>query len=221
MVLLPLTLLFALLEWFAIYKGRRRLEYLAKPAVMLCLLGWMLLARPLDRAFGWFVAGAVFSLAGDVFLLLKSERRGFLLGLGAFLLAHIAYIIGLGTPLAPFTLPHLWIAFLVLCIALGLGIPISSGLLKKGLARLLVPVCMYQLALSLMLFSALSTLFRADWPAPASWTVSLGAALFVASDSLLAWNKFVRPVKQGRLALMVLYHLGQLGIIVGAVMQSG
>jgi hypothetical protein len=36
---------------------------------------------------------------------------------------------------------------------------------------------------------------------------------------LLAWNKFVKPVRGGRLALMITYHLGQLALIAGAVGQ--
>ena len=40
----------------------------------------------------WFVVALVFSLVGDVALMLDSDR--FVLGLGAFLVAHVAYIVG-------------------------------------------------------------------------------------------------------------------------------
>ena len=38
---------------------------------------------------------------------------------------------------------------------------------------------------------------------------------------LLAWNKFVHPIRRGRLALMIAYHLGQMALIAGAVEQLG
>ncbi len=40
-----------------------------------------------------------------------------------------------------------------------------------------------------------------------------GAILFAASDTLLAEGRFVRSVRHGDLAVMVLYHLGQ-GLLV-------
>ncbi len=40
-----------------------------------------------------------------------------------------------------------------------------------------------------------------------------GAALFFASDSLLALERFVRQISWGRVAVMIAYHLGQAGLI--------
>ncbi len=36
-----------------------------------------------------------------------------------------------------------------------------------------------------------------------------GATLFVASDAVLGWNRFVAPLPRGRLSTHVPYHLGQ------------
>ena len=36
-----------------------------------------------------------------------------------------------------------------------------------------------------------------------------GAALFVASDSMIAWDRFVAKIPAGSLLIMVTYHLGQ------------
>ena len=47
-----------------------------------------------DAARPWFVAALALSLVGDVLLMLPRER--FVGGLVAFLLAHLAYIVGLG-----------------------------------------------------------------------------------------------------------------------------
>ena len=39
--------------------------------------------------------------------------------------------------------------------------------------------------------------------------------------SILAWNKFVSPVKNGRVLNITLYHLGQIGLIAGVISQFG
>jgi len=51
------------------------------------------------------------------------------------------------------------------------------------------------------------------------WSIAAGAVLFAASDSLLAWNKFVELLEFGDLAVMGTYGLAQLGIALGAVFQ--
>jgi hypothetical protein len=64
------------------------------------------------------------------------------------------------------------------------------------------------------------TLFRADWPSPlAAALAALGAMLFFYSDAILAWIKFVAPVKNGRLMNMITYHLGQIALIAGVLIQ--
>jgi len=65
------------------------------------------------------------------------------------------------------------------------------------------------------------TLFRSDWLSAPAYLASAGAVLFVASDTTLAWNKFVHPVRRGRLLVMITYHLGQIALIAGAVGQYG
>ena len=72
-----------------------------------------------------------------------------------------------------------------------------------------------------MLLSALLTLFSSWWNAYAAVLVSSGAILFYFSDTLLAWNKFVTPVKNGRLVNMILYHLGQFALVAGVMLQFG
>jgi len=39
-----------------------------------------------------------------------------------------------------------------------------------------------------------------------------GAVLFMASDTVLAWNRFVRVLSWSHPVIMVTYHLGQLGL---------
>jgi hypothetical protein len=51
--------------------------------------------------------------------------------------------------------------------------------------------------------------------------VSVGAFLFFISDVILAWNKFVSPIKNGRILNIAAYHLGQIGLIAGVIIQYG
>ena len=39
------------------------------------------------------------------------------------------------------------------------------------------------------------------------------AVLFMASDALIAWNRFVRRLAWAPVVIMVTYHLGQLGLV--------
>ncbi len=219
--LFALAIVTAVIEWVAVYKNWRKVEYFAKPGVMVFLLAWLVLTGDLRGSLLWFGLGILLSLAGDIFLMLSNERRWFLFGLGAFLLAHVAYILGFNTPPPAFNSMTFVVALMVLVSALPLIRRILLGMAKKGLRQLVEPVRVYATVISLMLFSALMTLFRTEWASTPAYLVSLGAVLFISSDMLLAWNKFVRPVRGGQLALIITYHLGQMALIAGAVGQFG
>jgi uncharacterized membrane protein YhhN len=46
-----------------------------------------------------------------------------------------------------------------------------------------------------------------------SLPAGLGAVLFLASDTLLAWNRFLRPIPTGPLWVHITYHAAQ-GLLV-------
>jgi uncharacterized membrane protein YhhN len=218
-VLIILAFIFAALESLALWKGWRKLEFVAKPAVMVCLFIWLYTTAGLQGALFWFGVGILFSLAGDVALLFID--RFFMLGLIAFLLAHIAYLVGFNVPF-PETL-GIWafgIAIVIGLSAVRLLRRIVASVRTKQ-ARLVTPVVIYSTVITLMLLSALLTLFRPEWRSSAAYLVSLGAFLFYLSDIILAWNKFVAPIKNGRMLNIGLYHLGQIAIVVGVAMQFG
>ena len=97
-IFLIAALIFAALEALALQKNYPRLEVVAKPAVMLALLFWLWTSAGLKGTVLWFGLGILFSLAGDVLLMISLDRL-FVAGLTAFLLAHVSYIIGFNTPL--------------------------------------------------------------------------------------------------------------------------
>lgn len=209
--------IFALLEALVLWKGWIRLEYVAKPAVMIVLLLWLWTSVGISGALLWFGVGILFSLLGDVLLMISLDRM-FLLGLVAFLLAHIAYVIGFNIPLPVFSAWSLVFAFMV---GLG-GTRIIRRILEAiGNNRMRKPVIVYSLVISLMLLSAMMKLTDVTWDAGAAALVSLGAFLFYLSDIVLAWNKFVAPIQNGRIYNIGLYHLGQIALIAGVIAQFG
>jgi uncharacterized membrane protein YhhN len=218
--LIILAFIFAGLESLALYKSWRRLEYLAKPAVMVCLFIWLYVTVGLKGAPLWFGVGVLFSLAGDIALMFID--RFFMLGLINFLLGHGAYLIGFNTPLPQTT--TVWSFGLAVVIGLGsvrVLRRIVGSLRAKGQKRLVGPVIIYGTVITLMLLAAMLTLFRLEWDATAALLVSFGAVLFYFSDIVLAWNRFVSPIKNGRMLNIGMYHLGQIMIVVGVGMQFG
>ena len=96
---------------------------------------------------------------------------------------------------------------------------IINSQLSRGLKKLVNPTRFYAGLISLMLLSALWTLFRADWTLGSALLVSLGAVLFYTSDLTNAWVRFVNPVRSGRVLVMVTYHLGQFLLMLGVVLN--
>jgi len=219
-VLIILAIIFAGLESLALYKGIRKLEFVAKPAVMVCLFIWLTTTAGLQGALLWFGIGILFSLAGDIALIFID--RFFIVGLVAFLLGHVAYLIGFNIPL-PQAVTFWSIGF---AIVIGLGSVrvlrrIVESLHAKGQSRLVIPVIVYSVVITLMLLAAMLTLFRPDWDATAALLVSFGAALFYFSDIILAWNRFVNPIKNGRMLNIGMYHIAQIMIVLGVALQFG
>ena len=151
----------------------------------------------------WIRIGLLLSLLGDVFLLWP--RQGFLPGLVSFLLAHLAYIAAFSVPLRlgakplPFVL-YAAIAALVL-MQLWPGIP----------AGLRAPVLAYVVCLAGMAAQA-AAWWRASAGLPTeklARRAALGGLLFMASDSLLAFNKFAAPLPLSALWILLSYWLAQ------------
>jgi uncharacterized membrane protein YhhN len=216
---LVILLIFAVLDWIAAEKQWKPLEYVAKPATMLALLLWIGLSAGFGGAMLWFTVGVTFCLVGDIFLMLPIDM--FLFGLLAFLVGQVCYVIGFSNT-SPFL--NLWGVFIIIILGIYLGWlypKITSSLKEKGMLKLKIPVLIYSIVISLMVYSALMTWTRPDWPVAAALSASIGAVLFYISDSTLAWDRFVNPLPHARLRTMIFYHLGQIGIILGAILYAG
>ncbi len=213
-ILLGVAGVAAAVDWVAVGTERRPLEYVAKPAVLAALVAAAAVI-PTDRTDlvdrrWWFVAALVLCLIGDVALMLPSNR--FIVGLGAFLLGHLCFIVGLlqppappGTP--PFTFSALGLAVAAVAVVAVEAVPgavLLRSLAAGGDRTLIPPVCVYIAAIVTMVVLAVNVGVAA---------AAVGATLFLVSDTLLAWNRFVRPVGYGPVGIHVTYHLAQ-GLLV-------
>jgi uncharacterized membrane protein YhhN len=153
-----------------------------------------------DGVRAWFVAALALSLLGDVLLMLPREQ--FVGGLGAFLLAHVCYIGG-------FVAGGLraWaVGIALLGTALVLA-PVALRILRGVGANepeLRPPVVAYLVVIGAMLACAIAS---------GNPLAIVGAALFVTSDSMIAWSRFVAPFTAAPVAIMVTYHLAQAGFV--------
>lgn len=175
---------------------------LSKPLPVLALLLWLRLAPP-SAYRRWIGLGLLLSLAGDV--LLEWPANLFVYGLGAFLLAHLAYLAAyLDASRRP--------APVALLLASLVAASMFALLARSGLGALLLPVACYSLAIGSMLWRALARLGGGDSASRSSWLAAGGALLFVLSDSLIGINRFVAPFEGARYAIILSYWLGQWGI---------
>lgn len=149
--------------------------------------------------------GLILSLAGDVFLLWPNE--GFLPGLVAFLFAHLAYIVAFCVPVRLAAKP--WVFGLYALVAAA----ILSALWPGVPAALRVPVVAYVVCLATMAAQALawwrSSVAAGAADASHARLAALGGVLFMASDSLLAINKFAVPLPLASLWILLTYWLAQ------------
>jgi len=179
------------------------LHYLFKPltTLLLVVMVWRLPAHePVYRSA--VLVGLLLSLLGDVFLMLPGDWFAF--GLGSFLLAHLAYLRALRSRGAWFK-PVLPLLGYVL---------IAGGVLvylwPHVPAALKAPVTVYVIALAAMASQA-ACAFHAR-PGAATRSAAWGGLLFVASDAMLAIDKFASPIAHASTWVLITYWLAQWGI---------
>lgn len=207
----------AVLNWVSVENTWKNVETFTKPAVILLYLAWLWQNDSFGGQMLWFSLGLLFSLAGDV-LLLKIGNF-FIPGLVAFLLAHIMYIIGFNLSITSISVPVLILTLVLFGGAQLLYRRLAQSLRACQQGSLCLPVAFYTTIISLMAASAFFTLSNPAWDPLHAAIAAVGALLFVISDSLLAWNKFISPFRHAGLIIMITYHLGQLGIILAAALH--
>jgi uncharacterized membrane protein YhhN len=200
--LLAVTAAVAAANWFAVARSIKRLEYVAKPAVMVGLIAVAVSLHPISSTERIFFVGAlVLGLVSDVFLMLPRDM--FLMGLGAALIEHLAYIAGFRA--RDLHVGLLAAAAIIALVSAGVVLPPIIRALRKHHPSLVAPVIAYVSVFVVMVVSAGGT---------GSVVALAGALLFFHSDGLLAWYRFVRPISWGRLVNIGLYHSGQALLVI-------
>jgi uncharacterized membrane protein YhhN len=200
---LVLTLLIAAsaaLTVWAEHRGAQRAVYLFKPLTTVLILALAAITtQSVSRGYQALVcAGLLFSLAGDVFLMLPRDR--FVAGLASFLVAHLFYV----TAFAP--RPPTLAAPLVLALLVVYGAVLLRALWPR-LGDLRAPVAVYALALLVMAWQSAERWAALD-TTPAL-LAALGAGLFVISDSVLAWERFRERLAYGQVVVLGTYFAAQ------------
>jgi uncharacterized membrane protein YhhN len=180
--------------------GRRSAVYVFKPLTMLFVLALALQpSTSTSVLYSWMIVGGLlFSLAGDVLLMLPSDR--FAAGLASFLVAHLFYITAFASDAGFGSAPLALLPF-------ALGSAALYPLLRPNLGRLEIPVLLYMLVIAVMAWQAV-----ARWLAVGqlgALLASIGAVLFVISDAALALNRFHRPIPAAPLLKRSTYFSGQ------------
>jgi uncharacterized membrane protein YhhN len=185
----------------AYYAGRRALAGLLK-ALPILLLAWTVSTCSGARApYARLVTiGLVASAVGDVSLVFAG---GFLAGLSAFFVAHLCYI-GAFARGAVVTVDAAIAAVLLAVVAAAM-----LHYLWPHVARVRAPVVLYVAALSGMAWLAIA---RATGPqaGPAAASAALGAVTFLASDGMLAVDRFARRFAGAHAAVMLTYYAAQM-----------
>jgi uncharacterized membrane protein YhhN len=209
LALLIAAAVIALGDWAAVNERLFRLEYVLKPLTLVLLIA-AASSADLGVAQPWVLAALVFGLLGDIGLMLSRGAEAdapFIGGLAAFLVGHICYIVGF-LRVGVRSLDLLAGLLVALGVA-GLALPaVLRGAARAAGRQFAAIVGAYSAVLAAMTVLAVGTGIVAT---------AIGGVLFLASDTLIARERFVAPVRHGSLLVIVTYHLAQFLILVGLI----
>lgn len=201
--------------------GVHGLVYVCKPLMMLVLSSWFFYnsRRVGDRFTLLIQAGLIFSLVGDIALMFQHlDEFNFLIGLGAFLIAQLCFAMGFLQNILDTSTPRGWLLSGSLSVViLAYGYFFASTLLPSVDEGIAAPVMIYAAAIT---FMGVAAAFRFGRTFLRSFLfVLLGALLFILSDSLLATDRFLRPLHHAPWSVLWTYAVAQLLITSGALMH--
>jgi uncharacterized membrane protein YhhN len=198
--------------------GSHTLMFVCKPLLMLVLSSWFFFkSRRVGDRFTLLVqAGLFFSWIGDIALMYQfRDEFFFLIGLGAFLITQLCYVIAFSGnlvhgdarwPLAIWALVLLLVSF---------GAAVILLLVPSVDEAVRLPVTIYVCTITAMGVTA--TLRYSRTYLRSFVMILCGALLFITSDSILAWNRFMHPIAHASWSVMLTYSAAQYLIAAGAL----
>jgi uncharacterized membrane protein YhhN len=177
---------------------------------------WLAVYFSEDFASKKILLGALlFSWIGDVILLFAGIAEiYFILGLVAFLISHVIYIILFNKQNKP-DVPRNKGFFYIGLVAVLIYLALMLAILLPKLGDLQLPVIVYAITISTMLLYAFSGYLI--WEKPANTYILVGALIFVLSDSILAMDKFYEPIYKSSFFIMSTYLMAQYLIVIGVL----
>ena len=139
------------------------------------------------------VIGLVFCMVGDYTL------QWFLIGLTSFLIGHIFYIFAFSSTNER-QVPT-WAKIVLLVYGAGMAVWIAGTVFSSG-----------EIVLGIAVIAYISVILTMGWTAirTGSTFATIGALLFISSDSYLAINKFVMPLPFSHEFIMLTYYSAQI-----------
>lgn len=198
-IFLFVFLVVSLIDVIAILNHSSLWQTIAKPLIIPALLAYYITGSKSKNKL--YIVALIFSFAGDVLLLDKSNL--FLFGIGAFLITQVLYVylfsrgIGNGSLTKKILAGIPFFIFFVVLIRK----------LKPGLQDFLVPVVIYGIAISL--FGYVSLLKYLLKQHKVNLSLLIGAVIFILSDSLIALNKFHESRDVYPVLIMFTYIIAQ------------
>ena len=148
--------------------------------------------------------GLVFCAVGDALIIFS-----FLPGLVAFLIGHLFYIYSF-MKIGHFNWNRLYMLIPFTVFGAYIGYALITSLKSNGEEALILPVILYLVIISLMGFTAFQTQNK---------YLYFGSILFILSDTVLAWNKFIGDLLYSEI-IMITYYSAQFLIAQSLTVQN-
>jgi len=175
------------------------LQIVSKPLIILTLITLYYFSA--IRRNNWYLLALFFSFLGDVFLL---DKNGFfLLGIGSFLITQIIFIKLIISQLRKVRVHQIIITLLPFVVYF----TVLIATIQENLTEFFIPVVIYGITISF--FGMVSLLNYFIDRSKKSIVLLFGAVLFIASDSMIALNKFHEPRTIYPVAIMITYIFAQ------------
>lgn len=191
------------------------LRFFSKPLILIGLILYFYqVTKPIASTLlrKSVLSALIFSWIGDV-LLMWPEL--FVFGLGAFLMAHVSYLIGfkVAQKTANKLVPMNFLKLFVYNLPIYFSAAFIYYLIYPNLGSLKIPVILYILVIVSMLSTARDRFGKVN---PSSfWQVFVGGSLFFVSDGIIALSRFYQDFPEAGILIMGTYAVGQLLIVMG------
>ncbi len=158
--------------------------------------------------------GILFSCLGDIFLEIDDINKtetNFIFGLLSFLLAHIIYIYAFYNDIKTTGTNKSKLSWVIIAVFLFFIQTVLKYLLPNAPKELQIPIIIYASIIAIMAYCSTIRCFFLNGKGKILSRASafIGSIVFVASDTILSFNKFHSPIQDAKFYVMVTYYIAQ------------